>query len=264
MTQDKLSNSISGTQAYAQVCLNASIDYQSFNNFRRNPIYNNILEHVSKEQGFAYLQKISKNEAILSKIEEFKMNDLWGNPVLHEYPGIGKISPTTLRYIKVLNDLGNLFKSLNQLSICEIGVGYGGQCRIINTFYKPKNYKLVDIHPALSLARRFLDEFIMPASISYTTMNELETRSYDLVISNYAFSELSRPVQDVYLERVIKNARMGYMTCNTISPKEFRSYTGNELTHIIHNSHILNEEPLTATGNYIIAWGMPESCSEQH
>ena len=128
---------------------------------------------------------------------------MFGNPKVSEYQSFGKISSTTLRYIKVLSDLKNLFGNLDGFNICEIGVGYGGQCRVINCYFSPSVYCFVDIKPALMLAQRFLDNYIIPSILSYKTMNELERTNYDLLISNYAFSELHRKIQDVYLEKVI-------------------------------------------------------------
>ena len=156
-----ISTSLSDNQAYPQVCLKASYDYRFFNKFRRDPVYKLILEHVSKIQGKKYLDLIIKDKDIYSKINEFKKNDIYGNPIQQVYPSIGQISPTTLRYIKVLTDLKYYFGNLNNLNICEIGVGYGGQCRIINAYFEPGTYFLIDIKPALMLTQRYLDNFVL-------------------------------------------------------------------------------------------------------
>ena len=100
-----ISTSLSDNQTYPQICIKSSNDYRSFNSFRRNPIYTQILEHVSRAQGKEYLQLISNDSDVLSMIKNFKKNDDYGNPRMYEYPDIGMISPTTLRYIKVLVDL---------------------------------------------------------------------------------------------------------------------------------------------------------------
>lgn len=253
----KVITSLSDDQVYPQSCLKASNDYKFFVNFRRDPIYNRVLEHVSYDQGSEYLKLLyDRNDAeILYSISSFKKNDLYGNPRMYEYHKIGMISPTTLRYIKVLSDLKIHFQTLNNFNICEIGVGYGGQCRIINAYYKPATYCLVDIKPALDLAQRFLDNYIIPSTLSYKTMNELDQKNYDLVISNYAFTELPRVIQDVYLNKVILNSKRGYITYNEITPEEFNSYKANELIKIIPGSIILKEEPLTDPKNCIIIWG---------
>ena len=247
--------SLSDNQAYPSVCIQACNDYLVFNNFRRNPVYNQILEHVSEKQGSEYLQIISDDSDILAVINDFKMNDNFGNPRIYEYPNIGMISPTTLRYIKVLVDIKKEFLTADNLNICEIGVGYGGQCRIINAYYKPATYCLVDIQPALALAQRFLDNYLLHSVLTYTTMNELCPKEFDLVLSNYAFTELPRPIQDVYLNKVILKSKRGYITYNEITPKEFNSYKLDELVAMIPGSKILKEEPLTHPKNCIIVWG---------
>ena len=254
-TPKRISTSLSDNQAYPQVCIEASNNYRLFNKFRRNPIYNQTLEHVSQKQGKEYLDIISKDPDILSEINNFKANDKYGNPRMYKYSNIGMISPSTLRYIKVLTDLKKHFQTLDDLSICEIGVGYGGQCRIIDAYYGLSMYCLVDIQPALALAQRFLDNYIINSVLMYKTMNELSQKDYDLVLSNYSFTELPRTIQDIYLNKVILRSKRGYITYNEITPKEFNSYKSGELLEIIPRSRIFKEEPLTHPKNCIIVWG---------
>jgi hypothetical protein len=250
-----ISLSLPSHQAYPQVCLLASTDYRFFNSFRRNPIYNKALEHVTIRQGSEYLREITKDPQVFNKMEDFKENDAYGNPRTFDYPQVGRISPTTLRYAKVLADLKRIFRSLDGLSICEIGGGYGGQCRIINAFFQPASYCLVDIKPALMLAQRFLDHFTIRSTLSFKTMNELERKSYDLVLSNYAITELPRSIQEVYFEKIIFPSRMGYITYNEISSPECRSYKRDEILRMIPHSEDEEEVPLTHPKNCIIHWG---------
>ena len=252
---ESLSTSLSDRASYHQVCIQASTDDEFFSSFRRNPIYNEILEHVSEEQGSEYLQVISNDADILASIGTFKTNDNYGSPIMYEYPKIGMLSPTTLRYIKVLADIKKHFRTADNLDICEIGVGYGGQCRVINAYHKPAEYCLVDIPPALALAKRFLDDYSLPSRVTYKTMEKVRKRGYDLVISNYAFTELRRTIQDIYLNKVIWKSKRGYITYNEITQEEFNSYTSHELVAMIPGSKILEEEPLTYPGNCIIVWG---------
>jgi putative sugar O-methyltransferase len=250
-----ISTSLSDNHVYPQACIDASINYSHFNNFRRNAKYNEILEQVTESQGKEYLDIISNNTEIFNAINSFKYNDYYGNPIMYKYPDIGMISPTTLRYIKVLSDLYNFIHILDKFSICEIGIGYGGQCRIINAFFKPSSYCLVNIQPALMLTQRYLDHYIIHSVLKYKTMNELNKRGYDLLISNYAFTELPRSIQDIYLNKVILNSRRGYITYNEITPPEYNSYKSSELIQIIPNAVIFDEIPATHPNNCIIVWG---------
>jgi len=255
--KNKLKTSLSDNDKYPNFCLKAANDLCVFSNFRQNKIYRQILEHVDKKTGQLYLDAIAEiRPELLKQIVQIKANDRYGNPDLVEYEGIGEICPSTLRYTKVLADLLNMFLSLDGLRIAEIGVGYGGQCRVINSICKPAEYTLIDIFPALRLTQCYLDGYVLSSTVKYQTMNELTTKDFDLVISNYAFTELRREIQDVYLERVISNSARGYITYNDITPEEFRTYKKDELLKIIPNSHIIEEKPLTFTRNCIITWGM--------
>ena len=251
----KTSTSLSDNQAYPQVCLDAASNFKYFNRFRRNTVYASIVETVTSDLGKKYLDFLQADRQIMAHLPEFKKNDDWGGPITSSYAGVGDISPTTLRYVKVLADLRQYFTRLDQLSICEIGVGYGGQCRIVNALYSPAAYTLVDIQPALQLTHRYLGNYITNSVLSFKTMNELDSRAYDLCISNYAFSELPRSLQDVYIKKVILNSKMGYITySDNFTPASFNSYRADELLKIIPGSIKIEENPKTGP-NFIILWG---------
>jgi len=105
------------------------------------------------------------------------------------------------------------------------------------------------------LAQTYLDGYALHSTMRYKTMNELAKETYDLVISNYAFTELRREIQDTYLERIILNTRRGYITYNEHTPPYFNSYKKDELLKIIPGAYALDEVPLTHSKNCIIAWG---------
>lgn len=105
------------------------------------------------------------------------------------------------------------------------------------------------------LAQRFLDNYVTQSTLFYLTMNELAKNDYDLVISNYAFSELRREIQDVYLEKIILRSQRGYITYNEITPPDFNSYKKEELLRIIPGSELSDENPLIHPRNCIIQWG---------
>lgn len=254
----RASTSISDNQVYPDFCLQASQKYSVFKEFRNNPNYTGILEHVSYEHGNDYINEIVKDNSFLLSdfIEEFKKNDEWGNPLTFNYGGIGTISPTTLRYIKVLSDLIKYFVNIQNRTFIEIGVGYGGQCRILMYYLKCLQYNLVDLKPVLYLAQRYLDNYPLNGCIEYKTMHETKKQKYDFIISNYAFTELNRCIQDIYLDKIILNSNSGYITYNQISSLEFNSYTKEELLTILPNApRIIEEKPLTCADNCIIIWG---------
>jgi len=251
----RVNTSITDNQVYPQVCLQAAYDYRYFLNFRREKDYVGALEHVPERVGRICYDLIKDDPSVAILMDKFRQNDLYGNPITFNHETLGDISATTLRYIRILIALKHFFGSLDGMNICEIGVGYGGQCRVANVMWKPRRYRLVDIQPALALAQRFLDHFILPSVMSYQTMNQLNYENYDLVISNYAFTELPREIQDVYLEKVILRSKKGYILYNEITPASFRSYKADELKEMISGAEISEEYPLTHKRNCVITWG---------
>jgi hypothetical protein len=235
-------------------------NYAAFTKFKRNPHYRAILEHVSPEQGQAYLEIIrEQTPELLREIDKFKINDLVGSPFVHDYPDIGTISPTTLRYIKVASDLQKIFGDLPQARIAEIGVGYGGQCLVYDLVGRFSQYHLYDLPPVLELASQYLECHLLRGAYRTSTLNRNDgAESYDLVISNYAFSELPAALELRYIEKICSCSQRGYLTMN--SGLEDSCFTKNKLSldrlkQLLPPFEIMEEKPLTFRKNYIIVWG---------
>jgi putative sugar O-methyltransferase len=240
----------------------ANNSYKIFSQFKQYPAYQEILEHVSEDDGTRYLEILKKNAPdFLVAIDKFKINDLVGNPTKFEYPCIGSISPTTLRYVKVASDLRTLFGNSIGSRVAEIGVGYGGQLLVLDQIFAIREYSLFDLPPVLELTSKYLESHILSLSYRTLTLNQASTNeNYDFVMSNYAFSELPKAVQLKYLEKVLANASKGYMTMNS-GLKDSAAVDGDnklsleELRDLLPPFEIIEEEPYTSPKNYIIIWG---------
>ena len=103
---------------YLNACQYAAKSSEFFKHFKSHPAYTHVLEHVSYEEGKQYLKEIDID--YLDKLQEIKQNDTMGKPNTHEYPSIGEISPTTIRYIKNTSDIVNKFGT----SFDSIAVSY--------------------------------------------------------------------------------------------------------------------------------------------
>ncbi len=250
--------SISDYDAYRNICLQASVDEKTFSTFKQNADYTVILEHTSKEQGQEYLNYILGKKSLSlddKTIELFKGNDLQGSPHVVDYGNGWIISPSTLRYVKVLFELTSLYGSLDGFKIAEIGVGYGGQCKIINDYYDIKSYTLIDLPEVLSLSKRYLTASTY-APVEFKTMDQLYTDDYDLVISNYAITECNKNVQEEYIVKVLRGSTHGYITCNFISDYfNIQSLTRDEFIKMLDKkTSIIAEIPLTHPKNFILSW----------
>lgn len=202
-------------KSYAEVCKIASENNDVFSCFKRIKEYHEILEHLSPEQGHLYLRFIEENYEYLTKnMSQFSNLDRVGNPMHISETRYGQISPTTLRYIKVLGDLNSNFEQLGSMKIAEIGAGYGGQAKIILDHAPGARYTCFDLPEVCQLIQRYLK----PNGYNVSTISSFSgSENYDLCISNYAFSELNRSLQDEYIENVISRSIHGYITMNFIS-----------------------------------------------
>jgi len=249
---------------YVYFVRKAISNYKLFINFKRHPSYQAILEHVNKEDGEKYLEIIkNQSPSLLRNIDNYKANDLIGNPIKHIYPEIGEISPTTLRYLKVTSDLSRLFNNCLGEKVVEIGVGYGGQLLINDRTFDIKEYHLFDLPPVLILVSQYLESFILNCAYKINTLNQSNgEQEFDLVISNYAFSELPEQLQRVYIKKVLSKSKKGYLTMN--SGVEGSTYKHNhlslsELRELLPSFEIIEENPLSSPNNYIIIWGHTKS-----
>lgn len=253
---------------YSAAVINALRDQKAFDNFKRNPEYREILEHLSEAQGHEYLKLVlSRNDGLLSSAMEnvFKLDEI-GNPIKYQYEGFDiALSPTTLRYIKVASDLNGLFgKSLNR--IAEIGCGYGGQTLVNDQLLKFKHATLFDLPFVNDLIKRYLNTMLLDGAYRTTTINEEVPGKYDLVISNYAFSELPSALQVVYIQKVLANSERGYLTMNSGlgSDRDAGKLSLHQLQTLLPTFEIFEEEPLTYQFNYIIVWGHDREFSKKH
>jgi putative sugar O-methyltransferase len=241
---------------YTDLCRHAVDDEEVFKTFKNRSACTYMLEHVTYEQGLGYLAEIKRLQPkLLNHIECFATNDSLGTPQVFRYDELNlDISPTTLRYVKVLADLIYHFGSLSMLDIVEIGVGYGGQCKIINEYFVPKSYTLVDLPDVLTLAKKYLTCHGIENIALRSHLSGLQT-PYNLCISNYAFTEISRQCQDFYAKNIISLSDKGYITCNFLNQRmKDHAMTDEEIYRMKQYGDFIDEVPLTAPHNAIYIW----------
>ncbi len=242
-------SSYSDDGKYPLICRQAAENDIAFNVFRANKTYRSIVETCGPKLGLNYLYLTQrKNIDLRQYFERFQTSDSVGGPKMFEYEVAGKkiqMAPTTLRYINILSDLMTYFGSLEGMNIIEIGGGYGGQCKIIQDVFKLGSYTLVDLEPALALSKRFLGEFNIN-NVSYLTSDDLPAHrtKYDMVISNFAFTEIIRQIQNIYCEHVISKAPKGYMLCNFVTHTwEKDQFSEAELLSVIGITNVVRAAP---------------------
>jgi len=143
--------------SYMSVVDDALIYDNVFAGFKQNPYYSGIVGGQSSGASAEwYGEKIKNNDSIDSKIEVFKKVDTVGGPKLHDLKEYGLISSSTLRYINSLITIQEHLGDFNGKDVVEIGVGFGGLCYVLSSYYDLKSYRLVDLPNATLLALKCL------------------------------------------------------------------------------------------------------------
>ena len=233
---------------------------KKLSDFRRKYDYREILEHVTYTQGKSYLEQIQEYspQNYIELIEKNRANDLFGNPYEYQYPGVGRVSPTTLRYISTAIDIFETIRLNKESVVAEIGVGYGGQAAILERMYGIRNYSAFDLPSVIQLSNVYLNSVNSKLKFTSSGLSSDKNTTWDVVISNYAFSELHRDLQLSYIEHVIAKSKSGYMIMNSgrsnITGRSEGKLSLNEIRNYIPNLQVKEEVPLTGPDNYIIYW----------
>jgi hypothetical protein len=216
--------SISDIDSYRAVCARAARDDAAFATFRRLPEFFAIVEPPSIDRegrgdmsidAAEYAEHVRAIAAYRPLLEAFRANDRIGAPIVERFEELGEFNPYTLRYIKILWDLERLFDSLDGFRILEIGGGYGGQCATIARRFDIAAYDILDLPETGALASRYLATAGIARTRCVSDVAALQS-SYDLLISNYAFSELSEPLRTAYREALVPRCARGFMMWNRV------------------------------------------------
>lgn len=244
---------------YAKAVISALRSQKVFENFKRNYSYREILEDVTCDQGREFYEAIrSRNDGMLeAALKSVLIDDEIGNPVKFNYDGVDmSLSPTTLRYVKVASDLKGLFGN-NLGRVAEIGCGYGGQTYVNDQLLHVDHATLFDLPFVNQLIERYLNTFLLNGAYATKVINQAEPGDYDLVISNYAFSELPAKLQNAYIKKVVANASRGYLTMNSglTGERSKGKLSLDELRKALPEFEVYEEEPQRPRHNYLIIWG---------
>ena len=255
--------SASDNGEYPELALKAALDPATFSIFRRHHKYTNILEHVSRKQGEEYLNIIRgkykmKDDEIFQILKPLMKV---GNPKLFRLKSLPyKISTTGLRYLKIALDIKKITGN-NIGNVVEIGCGYGGQAIILDQLLKIESYTFYDLWQVNLLIKRFIEDSNFSSKYTISTIREdsfKSRNSWDFCISNYAFSELPKTTQEIYINKILSKAKKGFMLMNSGVNGKFGNiinHSQKELLNILRNASIHNEIPLTYINNYLLTWG---------
>ena len=240
--------------------------------FKSDETYRAILEHVSYEQGEAYLELI-KNEfndrwedqrlvpgaLRYEALRAARINDAYGVPVTSSFPSLhGSYSPTNFRYIyHSLLALKHFSIYAPGAHVIELGAGYGGFAYIFQAIapsmdFEVLSYRTIDLPEACKLQRKYADsvKFNLDDAIDGTnlkSMRSLIDATSDgprFLFSAYAFSEFSPPIRGWYNQLLLNHCDHAFIVWNLC---EVYRFTNREFA-------VENERPLTGFGNKYVSF----------
>lgn len=197
-------------EEYLKVCREAFENDDKFSNFRREPIYQMIVDN-GNEEGALRLQKYIESHYPHLLDHKFKNIDDYGNPVTYEF-NKEKYSNSKVRYLKIIGEIEE-YLNTDFENVFEIGGGFGGFAYMFFEYFLPQSYNIFDLEEVGYLQHKFVKN-LDPWMNIYFSDSIYKLNSCDLIISICSYSELSRKLQDEYIDKVISKANYGYFHLN--------------------------------------------------
>jgi hypothetical protein len=120
----------------------------------------------------------------------------------------------------------------------------------LDALYKDLDYYIVDLRGALAISKKYLDNYELSSNITYIEPEHVESSQYDLIISNYAFSEFLLDIQNFYTDKILSSSTNGYITYNNWP----NNFTLNDY-QTKFKATIIEDFPVLCEDNRIIFWG---------
>jgi hypothetical protein len=195
--------------AFVKQCLT---DEVAFAKFKTTEDYVAVVGMSHNWQSERFLNNVKKDPDILSRMESFRKNDIYGSPQMTIIDGID-ISPNTLRHIQTLTDIKKNFGSLDNKIISELGVGYGATAFMIGTYYKPTDYYLIDLPDVQQFAQKYLNLLNIPSKCNPPPAE------VDLFISEFCWTEFDDEDMLKFYDQYMKSAKNLYIMSNLFDEK---------------------------------------------
>jgi hypothetical protein len=209
-----MGSSISEPTGWVDVCGEYARGERSEHDFRRLKPVRDIVETVGPVDAAYYHGLVEELGTRWLEDPRIAALDDWGNPLRCPAWWLGgqrAWSPTTLRYLATALWLGSAAGLSAGTQVVEIGVGFGGLAAM-NAWVNRAETLLVDLPDVAKAAERMLRSHHIDGC---QMAGDGDTPpSGHWVISNYAFTELSKPWQDRYLEQYLRQSAHGMILSN--------------------------------------------------
>lgn len=200
--------------AWPDACGELADGLRDCRNFRRERAVREVVETLGPSDGRHHAARIRRSSPQHLEDLRVKAVDAWGNPF--RWPGLllgtaSSFSPTTLRYLSHALWLRENGRVKPGGTIVEIGVGFGGLAAM-NAIVSGARTVLVDLPLVARAASRMLEEVGLAG---YGLLEDAAELPQEFsVVSNYAFTELTKELQDHYIRRFLRASSHGMIVSN--------------------------------------------------
>lgn len=123
----------------------------------------------------------------------------------------------------------------------------------MDKFLKTNKFYLFDLHIVNQLSEKYIEHFLLNSSYEVSTINQFnENINFDLVISTYGFSELTKETQLTYIDKILKIRKRGYLLMNNTST--YKNLSIEDLKEYLPPFKI-KEAPDVLSDTCVLIWG---------
>lgn len=216
------------------------IDESELKHFKANGAYNSIVGMGIEEQRVPHEHNIKESDLKID-LEFFRKND-FGHKLYDD-----KITLNTLRYISNLIQVYKFFGNMDNYTITELGIGFGGLGFTFKNIFKNIKYQFIDLDCVVKLTKKYLEK--IDDNMNGYIFNQEPIES-DLFISEFCLSEFTMDSISYFYNKYCLKAKKVYILSN-LDDLQYKSKF-IELFNKDFNISIHDEFPKTMHNNYVI------------
>jgi|694.fasta_scaffold60749_4 hypothetical protein len=256
--------SISGTMDWPRACAALASGALTSKNFRRIHAVRQVVETLGPVDGKHFARWIRDNASSHLTDKRVAAIDAWGDPIRWPAACLGTpraFSPTTLRFLAHALWLKKEGFVKEGGTVVEIGVGFGGLAAM-NAIVSNATTIMIDLPPVAKAAMLQMRELGL-GNFAFNDKSKF-TAGDVCFISNYAFTELSREMQDAYVDNFIHHADRGAILSNAaVFAHHMKSRNNDQIIDLLksHNlpAKISTNDPILCQsdirfGNALVLW----------
>ena len=256
--------SISGTMDWPRACAALASGALTSKNFRRIHAVRQVVETLGPVDGRHFARWIRDSAPGYLTDKRVAAIDAWGDPIRWPAACLGTpraFSPTTLRFLAHALWLKKEGFVKEGGTVVEIGVGFGGLAAM-NAIVSNATTIMIDLPPVALAAMLQMRELGLG---NFASIDHSKVTAGDVCfISNYAFTELSREMQDAYADQFIRHADRGVILSNAaVFAQHMRSRDNNQIIELL-TAHGINAKLESSStvlcqsdirfGNALVLW----------